>query len=106
MDLCWSCVHRTGEVLPRSKSFSIILAEKGWCCSAARLPHHTPTPCHRRRLAFWWSNVMQLRWMVWALQHPGGAAGAAGNGAEAGGGLMEESSYEAGWLAEVGSGAV
>lgn len=31
--------------------------------------------CHSpRRLTFWWSNVLQLRWMFWALCHGHGDA--------------------------------
>lgn len=53
---------------------------------ALRLLCERPLPClpPACRLTFWWSNVLQLRWMFWALAQgplgldaPPGAAGAA-----------------------------
>ena len=34
-------------------------------------------------MAYWWSNCIQLRWMLWAMCHGGGMGDEGGNDAEA-----------------------
>ena len=53
-------------------------------------------------MTFWWSNMLQLRWMVWALQDPAVVAdGAYVAAPEAGDSISEEGGRAASWLAEV-----
>lgn len=51
------------------------------------------------RLSYWWSNVLQLRWMVWALQDPQLGAD---EGGDARGSANGSGSKETAWLSEVG----
>ena len=45
-------------------------------------------------MAYWWSNCIQLRWMLWAMCHGGGMGDEGGNDAEATG-------DEFGWVMQV-----
>ena len=45
-------------------------------------------------MAYWWSNCIQLRWMLWAMCHGGGVGDEAASGAEATG-------DEFGWVMQV-----